>query len=409
MPISCVIVGLIRSDALIEKSLIMLDRLRSEGHLSRIIISTWNEELRDNSAISVLASRYNCEVVSCPDPGIDLYPGSDIKCSMAPQTIGLRQALMMVDDEDIVLKTRPDVILNEIFLRNLLISSSSSEFNTSPGSPFKKKIWVPWANLIYPFLIADEVFLGRCGDLKLLATDFYLQYYPGRIVHNHTESCHVLRYLAPFERGVFGDFFRNWVYFQYELPGLPGGWTEYFTIKYWTPMWWVMIAKYASILCDNFIIDGGRPRDIIFYVKSGDRLNRSPPIRICHFYPGTMIPFAIKANAFLENITSIRGRVLILNDMEWLKNIRSGNIQSDACYDAVFLPAFAQMHEIETRGECPDLGAGIVRTIRETKGPNIDLSALSHPDWQISRRRPQAGPLNRVDKARLAAPIALAG
>ena len=43
-----------------------------------------------------------------------------------------------------------------------------------------------------------------------------------------------------------------------------------------------------------------------------------------------MIPFAIRANAFIENIISVRARVLILNDMEWLKNIRYGNVQSDA-------------------------------------------------------------------------------
>ena len=387
MPVSCVIVGLIRSDTLFEQSLIMLSRLRSEGLISRVIISTWNEEVRDNPSVSALANKYNCELVSRPDPGVGHGPGSELTSSMAPQTLGLRQGLMMVDDDDTVLKMRPDVVLNEAFLRNLLASSRTASFDAAPGSPFKKKIWVPWADLIYPFLIADEVFLGRCGDLKLLATDFYLQYSAGKAVHPHAETCHILRYLAPFESGVFADFFKNWVYLQYELPVVPGGWTEYFLVKFRTPMWWVMIAKYVSILCDNFIIDGGRPNDIAFFVKSGDRLNRSAPKERCHFYPGTMIPIAIKPNVFFENITGIVSRVLILNDMEWLKNVRYGNIQSDGYYDSWFLPAMAHMQGMEARGECPDLGAGIIETIRNLKGPDVDLSALTHPDWQIHRRR----------------------
>lgn len=386
MPVSCIIVGLIRSDALIEQSLRMLDRLRSEGLIARIVISTWNEELRDNPSVSIFANTYNCDVVSRPDPGTGHGPGSELTSSMAPQTLGLRQALMTMNDDDIVLKIRPDVVLNETFLRNLLISSQTTAFDAAPGSPFQKRIWVPWADLIYPFLIADEVFLGRCGDLKLLATDYYLQYSAGRAAHRHAETCHVLRYVAPFESGVFADFFKNWVYLQYELPVLEGGWTEYFTVKFRTPMWWVMIAKYASILCDNFLIAGGRPGDIVFYRRSGDRSNRSAPREICHFYPGTMIPFPIRPNAFIENITSIRARVLILNDMEWLKNLRYGNIQSDAQYEGLFLPAIAQMQGMESRGECPDLGDSIVETIRTLKGQDVDLSALSHPDWQINRR-----------------------
>ena len=386
MSVSCIIVGLIRSDALIEQSLRTLNRLRAEGLVSRIVISTWNEELRDNPSVSLFANKYNCDLVSRPDPGTGHGPGSELTSSMAPQTLGLRQALMAVDDDDMVLKMRPDVVLNEAFLRNLLISSQTASFDAAPGGPFKKKIWVPWADLIYPFLIADEMFLGRCGDLKRLATDFYLQYSAGKAVHPHAETCHILRYLAPFESGVFADFFKNWVYLQYELPVIEGGWTEYFTVKFRTPIWWVMIAKYASILCDNFIIDGGRPGDIVFYRKSGDRTNRSAPREICHFYPGTMIPVAIKPNTFLENITSIRSRVLILNDMEWLKNIRYGNIRSDAYYDSWFLPALAQMQGMESRGECPDLGKGIIETIRQLKGRDVDLSALAHPDWQIRRR-----------------------
>jgi hypothetical protein len=396
MSVSCVIVGLIRSDALFEQTLMMLDRLRSEGLVSRIIISTWNEELRDNHSVSAFANKYNCNLVSRPDPGMGHGPGSELTSSMAPQTLGLRQALMMVDDDDMVLKMRPDVVWNEIFLRNLLLSPRTASFDAAPGSPFKKKVWVPWADLMYPFLIADEVFLGRCGDLKLLATDFYLQYSAGKAAHPHAETCHILRYLAPFESGVFADFFKNWVYLQYELPVVEGGWTEYLMVKFKTPMWWVMIAKYASILCDNFIIDGGRPRDIVFYRKSGDRLHRSAPKDICHFYPGTMIPFAIRANEFIENIISVRARVLILNDMEWLKNIRYGNVQSDARYDSWFLPALAQMQGMESRGECPDLGAGIIDTIKKLKGRDIDLSALSHPDWQINRRRPSQSVLGGV-------------
>jgi len=390
MSVSCVIVGLIRSDALMEQSLIALSHLRSEGLISRIIISTWNEEVRDNPSVSLFANKYKCDLVSRPDPGMGHGPGSELTSSMAPQTLGLRQALVTVGDDDMVLKIRPDVVMNEAFLRNLLVSARTASFDAAAGCPFKKKIWVPWADLIYPFLIADEVFLGRCGDLKLLATDFYLQYSAGKAVHPHAETCHILRYLAPFESGVFADFFKNWVYLQYELPVLEGGWTEYFVTKFKTQMWWVMIAKYVSILCDNFIIDGGQPGDIVFYRKSGDRLNRSAPREICHFYPGTMIPFAIKANSFLENITSIRARVLILNDMEWLRNVRYGNIQSDAYYDTWFLPAIAQMQGMESRGECPDLGESIIETIRNLKGRNVDLSALSHPDWQIHRRRPSA-------------------
>ena len=66
-----------------------------------------------------------------------------------------------------------------------------------------------------------------------------------------------------------------------------------------------------------------------------------------------MIPFAIKANGFFENIKSIRARVLIVNDMEWLKNIRYGNIQSDAYYNALFLPPSRTCREWKLAGSAP--------------------------------------------------------
>lgn len=382
MAVSCVIVGLIRSEALFEQSLAMLERLRGEGLLSRIVLSTWNEELRDNPAVLRLADKYGCELAASRDPGIALFPGSELKSSMGPQTIGLRQALALLDDDGIVLKTRPDIVFNEGFLRRLLASAGDRSFDAPQGSPFRRKIWVPWADLIYPFLIADECFLGRCGDLKLLASDFHRRYRPGKFAHAQAESAHVLRYLAPFATGVFGDFHRNWPYLQYEIPVVPGDWTEYLPVKFRTRAWWVMLAKYASILCDNFVIDGGGPGDIVFYVKSGDRSNRTAPREICHFYPGTMIPIAINENAFFDNLLAARARVLILNDMRWLRKVRYGAIAGDQIYDTIFLPALAQMQGCEARGEIPDLGAAIRETVRAAR-PETDFSILSHPDWQI--------------------------
>ncbi len=383
MSVACVVVGLIRDAAQFEQSLAMLSGLRRDGLVSRIIISTWNEELVESNTVSLLSDKYKCQVVSSSDPGTVFRRENGIKSSVGPQTIGLRQALMLVEDDDFVLKMRPDTIFKEIFLRNLLSSSASRDFDAPPGSPLQKKIWVPWADLLFPFLIADECFLGRCGDLKLMATDFYQKYDPGAQAHVHAESCHVLRHLAPFASGVFKDFHRNWIFLQYESPVLSGGWTEYLMLKFKTRLWWVMIAKYVSILCDNYIIDGGQPGDITFYVKCGDRQNRSSQGEICHFYPGTMIPVNINENTFVENIMATRARVLILNDMKWLRNIRYGHITSDSFYDTVFAPAMLQMQGFESRNEIPDLGAGIMETVKAAKA-DADFSVLSRPEWTIN-------------------------
>src|SRR5262249_16646797 len=77
------------------------------------------------------------------------------------------------------------------------------------------------------------------------------------------------------------------------------------------------------------------------------------------------------------------------------KNLRAGNIKSDPCYDAIFLPAVELMKSLESRGQCPDLGPHILRSIEVQKGP-IDLSELNHPDWRVTRYQVQAsGPADQ--------------
>ena len=101
-----------------------------------------------------------------------------------------------------------------------------------------------------------------------------------------------------------------------------------------------------------------------------------------------MIPLALKPNAFAENIMAIRARVIIMNDMIWLKNVRYGAIENDAFYIANFVPALFEMQAMEARGECPDLGPAIIETVKRLKNPAVDVAPLADPDWRIERAAP---------------------
>jgi hypothetical protein len=386
--VTVVIVGLVRDEAMFDRSLAGYARLVAAGLVERIVVSTWTEELEERPGLVALCRKYGCQVVASPDPGIRLVPG--LTSSLAPQSIGLRQALGCIPDDGMVLKTRPDLVFDQDFLGRLLIRAQGPEFDAAPGSPLKKRIWVPWADFLFPFFIADECFLGRCGDLRRLTGDWYRTYRPGAAIHPNLEHCHVLRHLAPFYAGVFRDFHKNWPYLQYELPVLDGGWQPYCIVKFHTRMYWVLVAKYVAVLCDSYLIDGGRAGDITFFVKSGDRNHRTKPSEICHFMPGGQIPVALDPRKFIDNVMAVRGRVLILNDMTWLRNVRYGGISGDGFYDGVFCPAMLQMEGFEARGEVPDLGAAIRETLRNER-PDTDFSSLSGTDWQVELGPPERG------------------
>jgi hypothetical protein len=388
MPPWCILLGQIRNEELFEEAIAPIARLRGEGRIAGIVISTWNEELLGNPFVSKFAAKYKCEVVASPDPGIDLYPGSDLKSSMAPQTIALRQALKLIGDDEIVLKTRPDLVFHEPFLRKLLRRNEAEDMSTPKGSPLKRKIWVPWVDLVLPFLIADETFMGRSGDLKLLATDFYKQYRPGKKAHEKSESVHILRWLPPFETGAFADFYKNWFFLQHELPGLPGGWRDYLVAKFQTQAWWLLIAKYIMILTDNFVVDAGDVRDIVFFIKSSQITNKSFPKTPCHFYPGMEIPFPIDPHGFTHNFTKCRAKSLVLNDMQWLNNLRHGNIRGEEFYESAVKPSFGSVLALEARRMRPDLGRGVLETLRQSHAADFDPAPMSDPDWQINRLRP---------------------
>ena len=112
-----------------------------------------------------------------PDRDISFIPQNDnfavlrTQCDPGPrnykiQTHQLSVGLNLLDDEDIVLKTRPDVLIQKDLIEKVFSYVRSSKVNCL-RTKLSHKVWYPWYDATKPFYVADECFGGKVKDLKL--------------------------------------------------------------------------------------------------------------------------------------------------------------------------------------------------------------------------------------------------
>jgi hypothetical protein len=132
-----------------------------------------------------------------------------------------------------------------------------------PRSPFKRKIWIPWADSNQPFFFEDGLFAALRGDAVQLVTpqsdDIVRRY--GDV--SSTWIVHAARYIVPFlsDYPIFERYLRAFRCFVQENDYRLGMLNELAG----TPFFWNIAIANAWILANNFHVDCGRQNQIVFY------------------------------------------------------------------------------------------------------------------------------------------------
>ncbi len=189
--IEVVFCGLIRNPDLFKKSLEQMEKFKKEKILDRIVFSTWDYEIDKYSGMREYLKKKKVFLIENKEPenrGI-----GNIWCQMK----SLEAALKIINHESFVLKTRPDLYIDENFLKKLFENKENLlkiKYSLPGGNIFKYKVWIPYYEITSPFHMADECFFGHHNDVNMLVNFFdYIKYYNLR-----AGVVHINRYIHPF-------------------------------------------------------------------------------------------------------------------------------------------------------------------------------------------------------------------
>jgi hypothetical protein len=289
-PVAALVVGFTKRPGLLCKSFAPLRRLKQAQIIDRIVYVTWDKPDLD-IWVADAAAMAEVELVRVPEPAVTGLP---YQKKHFYQTHNIAAALALVpDDRTLVLKLRPDQVIDEAFLaakirdfeRWSAPSTLTRRFDAMlPRSAFRRKIWIPWADSNQPFFFEDGLFAGlRCDAVKLVtpASDEIVRQYGDA---RSAWIVHVARYIAPFlsDYPIFGRYLKAFDRFvqdnDYRGALLTGIILD--------PFYWHLVIANAWILANNFHVDCGRQGEIVFYPPEG-----GPGDRITPAAAGSRVPY----------------------------------------------------------------------------------------------------------------------
>jgi hypothetical protein len=203
--VTVIICGLLRGFNALALSLQPLLTLRGRGQIDRIIMSTWNAEVSKNPREAKLLKNCGVEII-----GSDFPQELDRPSGVFHQMLSLDRGLDYVDCDSLVLKTRADVVFGDIETLEAVISQDltigKQYFSLDCNQILSKRIWTPNFLPMFPFFMADLVFLGVARDLRKLCNyEMMVEAYQikGRPEQSqpHRGVCgapEIRRYLGPF-------------------------------------------------------------------------------------------------------------------------------------------------------------------------------------------------------------------
>lgn len=257
---TAIVTGFTIHEPLMRRSFAPLVNLRRLGLIDRLLYVTWDTAAND-AYVAPAQEWPEVEIVRVPEP----HPtGSPHRKGFVYQSRNLAAALALVDPSELVLKTRPDYLIDEAFLADKIASfehwRTAPDFShripaMMPQSPFQARIWVPWADAT-PFFYEDAAFMGLAGDLAKLATsiaDDLVQYCGDE---RSVNVAHIVRFAMPFLDAypIFLRYVRDFQLFRMELHYR----RETSPLFVGDPFFWHMAVAHAWILATSFHVDCGR-------------------------------------------------------------------------------------------------------------------------------------------------------
>lgn len=268
-PVTIVVTGFTRNTALLAMSMEAVTALRRSGHAARAIYLTWDTPALD-PFIEPLKAMPEIELVRVPEPEIGGVPHQR---GVYYQVKSLEAALNLVSGDDTpVLKLRPDFVAKADFLRTKIEGFESlppprdlpiGKGLAMPKSPFKARLWLPWADANQPFWFEDAAFLGLKRDVARLVTPLR----PGDLdalgAPRHGPLAHIIRFGKIFE-GRYPLFTRYLQTYHYFLNDT-GYRTKLMAALLREPFYWHLVVANAWILATSFHIDCGPQGSLALY------------------------------------------------------------------------------------------------------------------------------------------------
>ncbi len=335
--INIIFTGLFRQQELLKKSIANFIKLRKDNLVDKIIVSTWDYEVKKNPKMTDFLKNNEVIVLGSKEPKKRGF--GNINCQMKALEAGLRE----VNKKSFVLKTRTDIYIDPLFLKGLFKNKERIlriKLNL-PDNVFRYKFWIPYFEITKPFYLSDEAYFGYYEDHKKL-----INYKPYHDSYNlQSGTIHMQRWFEPFlsKYPVLKDFIENHPHVGYPKENL-----FYKIIKKIAKQnrltfnllnsvtvrnrfrvlkkrlederYVNVLAAYYSILYSHFYINA-KPVD--YAINKEGIFKRGSP-----FNPKVNNLDLIK-NYVMENATGKRqGQIYAYND-EFLKNIFNGKIIKD--------------------------------------------------------------------------------
>jgi hypothetical protein len=267
-PTDAIVTGFTKNGELCRRAFAPLLELRQQGTLRDIHYVTWDSEALNEFVAPANDLGVTITRVKQPEAS-----GNPNQRGIVYQTHNLEAALSRIAEPDALLvKLRPDFIFRTEFLKNKLQSFDKLCAPTSkqnawdvkmPRSPFKQKIWLPWADANQPFFYEDAAYIGLKCDLEKLI--------PKNVAASHAlladmssgSLVHVLRYIDAFlpRFPIFRYYVENYGAFANDLAyreRLVG-------MLLADGFFWHLIVAHAWILHTSFHVDCGEPGDLEFF------------------------------------------------------------------------------------------------------------------------------------------------
>lgn len=308
-----VVTGFTKNEVLCRRGFAPLRDLKRRGLIQRILYVTWDSPGLDRF-VAPAAEMPEVETVRVPAPD---FAGTPYQKGVVYQLRNLEAALALIPDKyAVVLKTRPDFVADRDFLADKITNFDSlCRASTLPRtfgvncapSPFKAKIWLPWADSNQPFFFEDAAFMGLKRDVAKLAD----RGAEARLDVLRDTSlgwfAHVIRFAMPFIAAypMFERYIREFHYFPNNLEFrkhlLPAMIED--------PFFWHLILANAWILATSFHVDCGQPGQLSLYTNISnqqadwtkvDSLQNNSPYDDVQGWrdgqsPGGVLPGAVRA------------------------------------------------------------------------------------------------------------------
>jgi len=311
-PAIAVVTGFTKNSELLQLSMAPLRELKRRGTLQRLLYVTWDTADID-ACVAPIAAMPDVELFRVAPPSAK---GTRYQKGVIYQVRNLEAALAKIPEDDaLVLKTRPDFVADAEFLqgkiRNFdtlcaLFSFPAGAGLKLPPSPFRAKIWTPWADANAPFFYEDAAYLGLKCDVSKLVTPHIGDKLSAldTIANTHGPFAHVIRFGSVFSSDypMFARYLREYKYFtndmDYRKALIPALMKESY--------FWTLVIVHAWILANSFHVDAGRAGQLRLYANLSNE------------------------NADWSSLASLRINPPFDNVEAWRSSVKPGNLVSGA-------------------------------------------------------------------------------